>query len=272
MNPKLLAFDLDGTLLTSDKKLSPANRDALLDMHKSGATVALASGRIGSSMIQAVDELDIELAMLTLNGAAVYTGRAGLSEPVYNAPLPAKYAQELVEFGSSNDFAVNYYIDDELYSIRHPKSSQWIELYHQQTKTRYNLLNSLTSFDGRSPSKIIFVGDERRLDGLEAMFRERWDSELYICRTWNYYLEFLSVDADKGNGIRALAKSLGIAMKDVAAFGDADNDIPMLEACGMGIAMQNATDKVKKSAWRVSSWTNDQDGVAREWQSLKSHP
>ncbi len=270
MNPKLLAFDLDGTLLTTDKQLSPANRDALVDMHQSGATVALASGRIGSSMIKAVDGLDIELAMLTLNGAAVYTGRAGLTEPVYDAPLPSEYARKLVEFGSGNDFAVNYYIDDELYSVLHPQSSQWIDLYHQQTHTIYNLVDNLASFDGRSPSKIIFVGDESRLDGLEALFREKWDSELYICRTWNYYLEFLSVDADKGNGIRALAKALGIAMKDVAAFGDADNDIPMLKACGMGIAMRNATDKVKKSAWRVSSWTNDEDGVAREWENLKN--
>jgi Cof subfamily protein (haloacid dehalogenase superfamily) len=270
MIPKLLAFDLDGTLLTTDKTLTAANREALLDMSRSGATVALASGRLGSSMMRyAMDLADIDIAMLTLNGAAVYAGRSDNGSPVYEAPLDARYADELVGFADGKDFAINYYIDDKLHTVHTDQSASWIDLYHQQTHTTYHYCDDLSCFAGRNPSKIIFVGDPRNLDALEQSFRARWDSELYIVRTWDYYLEFLNTRANKANGIRALAKALGVEMSDVVAFGDADNDVPMLQAAGLGIAMKNASDDVKKRSHYVSAWTNDQDGVAREWERIK---
>ncbi len=271
MIPKLLAFDLDGTLLTSDKTLTQANREALLDMASSGAVVALASGRLGSSMMRyAVDLAEIDLAMLTLNGAAVYAGRSDTVSPVYEAPLGAPYADELVRFADGKEFAINYYIDDTLHTVRTDKSAAWIDLYHQQTHTQYYYHDTLTAFAGRTPSKIIFVGDPAMLNTLEETFRQRWDRELYIVRTWDYYLEFLSTRANKANGLRALADALGVDMSEAVAFGDADNDVPMLQAAGLGIAMQNASPAVKERSHYVSPWTNDQDGVAREWERIKA--
>jgi Cof subfamily protein (haloacid dehalogenase superfamily) len=117
---------------------------------------------------------------------------------------------------------------------------------------------------------VIFVGAPDRIDELERSYRAKWNEKIYICRTWDHYLEFLSLRANKGNGLRALATALGVDLADVAAFGDAENDIPMLQVCGMGIAMRNAPDAVKKAARHVSPWTNDEDGVAREWERLKA--
>jgi hypothetical protein len=269
MPPKLLAFDLDGTLLTSDKRLSEANRNALSDMAAHGSLVTFASGRLGSSMMRVAEGLDIDLAMLTLNGAAVYSGHVGDECRVYDAPLGGMYADELVTFARDRDFALNYYIDDKLYAVRTPTTARWIDLYYQQTRTEYVFLDDFGPFTGRSPSKVIFVGAPGTIDDMEKMFRARWDSEIYICRTWDHYLEFLSPKANKGNGLCALAKALGVDLADVAAFGDAENDIPMLQVCGMGIAMKNAPDSVKRAARRVSPWSNDEDGVAREWERLK---
>jgi Cof subfamily protein (haloacid dehalogenase superfamily) len=267
--PKLLAFDLDGTLLTSEKKLSPANRDALVDMVKSGAVVALASGRLGASMERYMNEIPIDAAMLTLNGAAVYTGKDCGSRCVHSAPLAPFYADELIRRSSGRNYAVNYYIADKLYTVRTSTTSRWMDLYYSQTATACITVDSFLQFSGSAPSKIIFVGDSAELDKEEAAYRREWGHVLYIVRTWDYYLEFLNPQANKGSGIAALAHAYGVDCADVAAFGDANNDIPMFEKAGTGIAMKNATDEAKKAASYVSEWSNDEDAVAREWERLK---
>ena len=124
-------------------------------------------------------------------------------------------------------------------------------------------------FRGRQPSKIIFVGSPVVLDEQQKHFKELWGDSVYICRTWDYYLEFLNPKANKASGLEALADAYGINLSDVAAFGDAENDIPMLRKAGLGVAMANAEPEVKIAAGRVSRWTNNEDGVAREWEEIK---
>jgi Cof subfamily protein (haloacid dehalogenase superfamily) len=270
MIPKLIAFDLDGTLLTSDKRISKGNLRALREMTDCGVRLALASGRLGSSMSRVVDGLDIPLAMMTLNGAMVYNGPVSAANLVYSAPLASNYADELVDFACGKDFAINYYIDDKLHSVYNSRTKSWIDVYYGQTRTPCVYMDDLNMFRGRSPAKLIFIGPRKELDDLEKMFRARWAGQVYVCRTWDYYLEFLDIKANKGLGLAALAKSCGCGLHEAAAFGDAENDIPMLEACRMGAAMKNATDEVKSSAARVTEYTNDEDGVAREWERMKN--
>jgi Cof subfamily protein (haloacid dehalogenase superfamily) len=269
MPPKLLAFDLDGTLLTSDKRLSVANAAALADMAAGGAAVVLASGRIGASMMQYVRGLECHPALLTLNGAAVYTGSDRGSSLIYSAPLAPEYAHYLITHSENREFALNYYIDGALYTVRNAKTARWNDLYYAQTASEYHILESFSSLRGRSPFKIIFVGDPGILDNEEYDQRRKWGNQLYIVRTWDYYLEFLSPMADKGKGLAALADAYGISLADTAAFGDANNDIPLFKAAGTGIAVRNATEEAKRAATYVSQWTNDEDAVAREWERLK---
>lgn len=268
MPPKLLAFDLDGTLLTTDKRLTAANRDALEDMVRTGAVVALASGRLRSSMMKIASQLAITPAMLTLNGAAVYTSTDPAAEPIHTVDLPLSYARELLDHAHGKSFALNFYRDDSLYTVRTRATAPWVDLYVNQTSSEYTFVDSLTELSDMPPEKIIFVGEPSELDQQEHHFRSRWDSEIYIVRTWDYYLEFLHRDANKGTGIKALAGSFGVELSDVAVFGDAHNDIPMLRIAGHSIAMANAADDAKAAAKHVSPWTNDQDAVAREWERL----
>jgi Cof subfamily protein (haloacid dehalogenase superfamily) len=269
MIPKLFAFDLDGTLLNNKKELSVNNIIALKEMSETGSIVALASGRIGSSMQQYVSMLNNKVALLTLNGAVVYKDAFDISTPIYNSPLPPEFADYLVQFAQNKNFGLNYYIDDKLYGLKHPDNSQWYELYFKQTLSEYSFVPNFNHFTGKAPSKIIFVGDPEELDEIEIYFRTLWDNSIYICRTWDYYLEFLNIKANKGNGIEALANSFNINVSDVVAFGDAPNDIPMLQKVGLGIAMKNADPEVKSAAKRISFRTNDEDGIAYEWKLIK---
>jgi Cof subfamily protein (haloacid dehalogenase superfamily) len=269
MPRRLFAFDLDGTLLTSEKQLSEANRRALREMHDGGAVVALASGRLGSSVMKVAEKLGFSPSLLTLNGAAVYIWEPGGYRQVYSVTLAQEYADQLVRYGAGKDFAVNFYSDDRLFTHRTERTARWIDVYYAQTGTEYRFVESLDELVGKQPHKIIFVGAADVLDKEEQRYRSLWNGSVYICRTWEYYLEFLDPQANKARGLAALAASCGIDPAGVVAFGDADNDIPMLREAGVSVAMSNATLGAKRAATLVSEWSNDEDGVAKEWERHK---
>jgi Cof subfamily protein (haloacid dehalogenase superfamily) len=269
MSPKLLAFDLDGTLLTTDKRLTAANRDALSDMVAGGAVVALASGRLRASMQTVARQLDIDPAMLTLNGAAVYLSASPEAQAIHRMGLQSAYAEELLTHAASRDFALNFYTNDTLHTVRSPRTARWTNLYVDQTSSVYEFVDSLDDLRGTGPEKIIFVGDAATLDEEERYFRTLWGDQVYIVRTWDYYLEFLHRDANKGTGLAALAGAFGVDLADAAAFGDSNNDTPMLEVVGHPVAMANSTAAAREAAGYVSPWSNDDDGVAREWERMK---
>ncbi|MBN1127831.1 MAG: HAD family phosphatase [Chitinispirillaceae bacterium] len=269
MDYRLFAFDLDGTLLNDRKQLSPATSRALEEIAAQGGRIVFATGRLGSSMSGYVPSRLDDIALLTLNGAEVRTGRASGSRLVHYAPLSAGIADYLIGYGADKGFALNYYLDGTLYAVRNERSAPWIDLYFAQTGTAYRFVESLDPFLGNRPSKVIFVGDKSIIDDQEAFFRRRWGHGVYICRTWDHYLEFLDPVANKADGLDALLKTDGIEWHEVVAFGDAENDIPMLQKAGLGIAMANAPESVKNAADRVSKYGNNDDGVAREWESIK---
>lgn len=270
MIPKMFAFDLDGTLLDSTKKLSAQNKRALFEMASSGAQIVFASGRIGSSMIQFIQDLSINVALLTLNGAAVFMDKSYDFKPVLDVPLSADFADELIRYSAGKNFAVNYYLDGKLYVAKNPGVSKWIDLYFQQTSSIYNFVGSLNQFTGKTPSKMIFIGEKKELDDQEMYFRSLWENYVYICRTWDYYLEFLNVNVNKGKGLQVLADAYNVNLNDVVAFGDAANDIPMLSMAGLGIAVKNADFHAQKAAKKISCWTNDEDAIAKEWDLIKN--
>jgi HAD superfamily hydrolase (TIGR01484 family) len=174
----------------------------------------------------------------------------------------------LIAYSRDREFAFNYYIDGNVYAVRNERTAPWITLYFEQTGSRYQFVESLDRFLGRQPSKAIFVGAPQVIDEQESYFRKLWGDSVYICRTWDYYLEFLDTRANKADGIEALARAYHIEWPDIVAFGDAPNDIPMLEKAGLGIAVANAPDEVKRAATRVSPWTNNEDAVAKEWRRI----
>jgi Cof subfamily protein (haloacid dehalogenase superfamily) len=269
MNYKLFAFDLDGTLLDDEKRLSPANENALLEMASHGAVIAFATGRMGSSMKKYIPAALDDVGLLTMNGAEVYLGKRHGGTRLRYTPLSSIAADYLIDYSRGKPFVCNYYVDGNLYAVGDSRIKQWADLYVAQTGSRYQFVESLGAFRKRRPSKVIFVGDAAVIDKQEAYFRELWADSVYICRTWKHYLEFLDPGANKADGLESLGNAYGIPWPEIVAFGDAANDIPMLRKAGLGIAMANAPDDVKRAAGRVSPWDNNENGVAREWELIK---
>ncbi len=267
--PKLIAFDLDGTLLNSQKEISPNNNSALHEMAAGGLEIVLASGRLKSSIDRYTDLFSFPVSVLSLNGAAVYRHANHGHELIYHASLPSEFADYLIDHAEKCGLALNYYINDRLYAINNEKNQPWIDLYFNQTHTIYNFMDSLIHFKGQKPSKIILIGPPDVLNSQQHFFTDLWGKSVYICRTWDYYLEFLNPSANKGLGLTSLARNFSFNMDEVIAFGDSLNDIPMLEIAGYGVAVRNASQEVKQCANRTSPWSNDDDAVFREWEYLK---
>ena len=266
---RLFAFDLDGTLLNSQKKLTKCTLNTLSEISTKGFKIVFASGRIKSSMLRYIEQCSFPVGILSLNGAAVYSDYQHNFKNLFNAPLPSEYADFLIKFSENQHIAMNYYFDENLYTLKNEKTLAWIELYINQTHSTYHYLDTFEKFLGKSPSKIIFVGSPELLDKQQRFFSDLWGDSIYICRTWKYYLEFLSPHTNKGIGLASLADHYNIPMNEVVAFGDASNDIPMLERAGYSIAVQNASPEVKTAAKKVSPWTNDEDAIMHEWQLMK---
>lgn len=277
MRKLLFAFDLDGTLLNSNKKISEKTISAIREMHNSGHIIVLASGRIGSSLMIYENALNVPFSTVSLNGAAAYEGGAGDSKYLFNLPLQKEFSSQLISFykdrskssAGENLFTINFYNSDKLYTEEVNRESEWVKLYIQETSSEYNYVSSIDDLINLEPEKILFCGKADTLDEIEKEFIDKWQSRVYIVRTWDRYLEFLHKDVNKAVALEKVAASHGLTMKDVVAFGDGDNDAPMLKAAGLGIAVQNGTSKAKSYSNKVSNFTNDQDVIAMEWELLK---
>jgi len=266
---RLLAFDLDDTLLAPDGTLSARTVAALTAMHNRGVVIALASGRMLPTMLPIAEALPFAPALVSYNGAQV--NLSSQTPPLYHCPLPAALSGRVLDLAKARHLHLNFYHDDRLFVT---DISDWkARIYQQQTGAHLELEPDIETFRGLSPTKIIVIDEAGRIADLLADCREIFHGELTLTRSKPIYLEFLHPSVDKGEGFKALCNALEIPLEETAAFGDAYNDIEMLQAAGTAVAVENAIAEVKAIADVICPSNND-DGVAQvleQWleQDLK---
>ena len=270
MTYSLLALDLDGTLLDDAGRISAEDAAALGRFAAGGGLVVLASGRMTDNIRPFYEPLGLDGPTIAYNGARVRDRAARGLESILHVPLPARYADELLDYTLAEHFHLNYYYEEKLYARDDPSLRPYAEFYSRQTGAVYHFLPDLDRFRGGEPTKLLIVTDPslpdrpdpRRRDELYAIWEARWGREVTVMRTNPEYLEFFHRDAGKGRALEALAAHYGLAREEVMAFGDSYNDISMLEWAGCGIAVANARPAVKAAADWVSPLTNNESAVA----------
>ena len=267
---RLIALDLDGTLLDARGEISPADAAALTQFAHSGGIVVLASGRMTANIRPFYDALGIDGPTIAYNGALARDSCVAGGEVILETPLPAPYADELIDYTSRERFHLNYYLGERLYGWNDPELRRFADLYSQQTGAVFDFVSDLEQFRGRQPTKCIIITDPtvpgkpdpRHRDELYQVWHARWGSELTVIRTNPEYLEFYHRDAGKGRALAALARHCGVEQSLTLAFGDNFNDVSMLEWAGCGVAVANANEDTKAAADWVSPLTNDESAVA----------
>ncbi|MDF2439113.1 MAG: hypothetical protein JWN98_97 [Abditibacteriota bacterium] len=260
---QLVAFDLDDTLLLPSGELSARSRAAVQQLHERGVLVALASGRMLTSMLPTAELLGFEPALVSFNGAQVNLSPS--QSPLFHCPVPPALAERIIDYARQRDLHLHFYHDNRLYSNR---VDDWqARLYHEHTGAHLELATDFDRLRGLPATKMLIADGPERIEVLLSECKELFGAELTITRSKPIYLEFLHPTVNKGEGFRALCRHLKVPLHATAAFGDAYNDREMLSAVGMAVVVENGIDEIKALAGRICA-SNEEDGVAQvleEW-------
>ena len=179
-------------------------------------------------------------------------------------PIPLELAREAIGAVEDEGFALNCYVDDDLYVAAitdHARS------YADFQSIPLHEVGDLRGWIERPPTKLVVVDDPDRLDALRPRLEERFGGRLYIAKSLPYFLELASPTISKGSGLAFVSEHLGFTAERTVAFGDGENDLELLDWAGFGIAVENANEGLKARAdWVCPS--AEEEGVAQVIEAL----
>ncbi|MGI6587240.1 MAG: Cof-type HAD-IIB family hydrolase [Peptococcia bacterium] len=253
---KLIAIDLDDTLLHDDLTISARAKKDIREVIAQGITVTLATGRMFAAALPYARELELDVPLITYQGAMVkyVNGRI-----IHHQTLPLEVAQKVIDLVRPYGYHVNIYVDDELFMEQDsPEGRHYVSI----TKVPPKYVD-VGSFDQlwAEPTKLVILAEDEKLKLLAKELNQKFKGMLNINRTLPCLLEMTHYQADKGNALKALAESLDLQAENVMAIGDSPNDVEMIKYAGFSVAMENAIPQLKEQVDYVTLSNND-DGVA----------
>ncbi len=261
MEYKLIALDIDGTLMNSKKQITPRTRYSLLEAQKQGKRVILASGRhpIGIQTIARDLMLDKYGGfIMSFNGGKIINCETG--ETVVSKSFPLEYLPDIVGVLKESNITINTYDDKNIISDKKVNDYTYVE--RDIIKTNMITVDDFIAAIKFDINKILLAGEPDEIDRYEGILSKRYDGLLDIYKSAPYFLEIMPFGISKGSMLPLLLDKLNIRREELAAFGDNYNDITMIGYAGLGVAMGNGEDDVKKIADYVCE-SNDDDGIAR---------
>lgn len=257
MTYKLIAMDMDGTLLNEQLKISDRTQKALHAAKKKGIYVTLATGRMYCSALPFAQGLQLDVPLITYNGALIKD--ACTEETYYHEPVFYEAALTVIELAEARGLHINVYLDDKLYV---QEIEERTKLYLKIANVPAYPVGRLSSFLKAAPTKILVIGEPEELRELQQAIQKKLGQQVEITKSKPFFLEIISCHASKGKALASLAEKWGIEREEIMAFGDNYNDLSMLDYAGLGVAMGNAPDDVKQKADLVAE-SNEEDGMAK---------
>ena len=273
MNIKLIALDLDGTLLTSEKVIDPITRDSLLKAQQQGIHLVIASGRDKGSIPFVSTPLRLEEGqnyVAGVNGQVIYD--YAKKEYWLDTVFEATDAKRVMALGKKYNVEVVSCCGYDYYALlsRRLKFKKWLrsKLYGEpmdygfkKGKQRFIMIHDPNYHIEADINKFVLIQSEAFFKKhLAAIRQELKDYDIYeVGPAW---IEIMPKGVSKGSAISKIAQSLGITKDEIMVFGDAENDLSMFDVATYGIAMGNAMDSVKEKAFAICP-SNDACGIAK---------
>ena len=260
MKYKLIVLDLDGTLTNSKKEITPRNRETLIRMQEQGIRLVLASGRPTYGIVPLANELRMNEFggfILSYNGGEIINWET--QEMVYENVLPNEVVPVLYECARTHQLSILTYDGAEIITenSQDPYVLKEAFLNKMAVRETNDFLTDITL----PVAKCLIVGDSDKLIPLEAELCLRLQGRINVFRSEPYFLELVPQGIDKALSLAVLLKEIGVAREEVIAIGDGYNDLSMIKFAGLGIAMGNAQEPIKKAADYITL-SNEEDGVA----------
>mmetsp|Transcript_10899 Transcript_10899/g.26151 ORF Transcript_10899/g.26151 Transcript_10899/m.26151 type:complete len:285 (+) Transcript_10899:41-895(+) len=272
---RAVALDLDGTTLNSSQRLTARTVDTIRKCDAAGVRVIIATGRPVMSLKAFVSEIGLPQPVPTVcfNGACatMLDPASDRQEALVSRGLSKATTESILRLCDDKAWCASYCqahgTSVAPKSAHHEDRLQVFEALEGLPQERVKDLWALLKTE--NPLKVVTLAEDPPAQAAEA--RALLPPGAVHVVAAELHVEFLAADVSKGDTLRDLCQEhLGISMEDVIAFGDNFNDMEMLTLAGQGVAMQNAKDELKAVATRVSKWTNDEDGVARELEEMFS--
>lgn len=255
---KMIVSDLDGTMLNSAYRIPEANKVAVKKAMEAGVLVTLATGRMYSSARVYADELGLSAPIITYNGAVVKTAAGELVSGEF---MDEETVRKVLEYCFANDIYVQLYAEGEFYYVRQTDAARAYENAAGVKGFEVGQEGMLSRT--AQVEKLLIVGRTPELaDDIVIDLNVRFSDSLAAMKSTAVYIEIIRPSVSKAGAMLSLAARYGIKPEEIMALGDSDNDISMLRAAGLPIAMGNANESVKEIASYVT--VNCEDGGVAE--------
>lgn len=261
---RLIASDIDGTLIRSDFKISEYTQEMIRSAIDEGVHFILATGRIfGSARIYA-RQLGLHSPIITCNGGVIKDLKTG--EKLYSKPIDKELCKDIFSILDEGHRYFHFYGETNFYTEKlifdSQRISQWnMSLPHADRIPIFEVTDPYAIPDKDPIYKILFHATDPEERALYYDIFSKMPG-ISLSSSWKNNFEICGENVNKGTAVGGYAKSLGISAKEVISFGDNDNDVEMIEYAGLGVAVANATEKLLNSADYVTA-SNDEDGVGK---------
>ena len=258
MKYKLIAADLDGTLMGEDAIISPKVRDAVRRAMEKGVKFTIATGRAFSSTCLFAQELGVNAPLICYQGGLIKDHLSG--QVIHEQSLPLPLAQEVIRFTQQRGLHLNVYMDDgRAYAERvTPEASYYTSIAKEAVCT----VGDMLAFLDRDPMKFIIVlSDDGATELLIAELGVLFAGQMSFVRSYSRLVEGIPLGVSKGRALAHLADHLGFSLEETIGIGDNDNDLELVEWAGLGVAMGNASPALEAAADYIAPPV-DNDGVA----------
>lgn len=259
---RIFFTDLDGTLLTKEKNITPATMNALRKWSEAGHKFAVCTGRAMDSAKDVKRTLGLDFPgtyLIGYNGGEIYD--CDNATVISRTPLTMEQAALVARVAREHGIHCQTYTDHNIIS---PADDEELHFYQRAIHTPAIISKNVTDALDKPPCKLVAIElhDKEKIEDFRQALQPMVDGELNLIYSNDRYLEIFPAQSGKGAAVEILCRHLGIPVAASLAAGDEANDISMIETAGIGIAMSNARESVKAVADIITETDNDHDGLA----------
>lgn len=255
MNYKLIAIDMDGTLLTPELDISKKTIDIVRKVIEKQVIITLSTGRMYLAAIPFANMLQLDVPLITCNGALIKGSKTG--KEYYKNVISNNHCQEIIQYCKNAKLAVSIYKDDDILI----EDSTNLHIHEFMDKAKPQIVDDVNYTLDNSIIKILVSSrDNYNLEKHIRNLYENYKDKLTFYFSLPHFVEIVHKEANKRNALEFLANKFNIKKEEIIAIGDNFNDMDMIQYAGLGVAMGNAPQYLKEIANFVTS-SNDEDGV-----------
>ena len=242
MEYKLVAVDMDGTLLTPELEISKDTVETINKVIEKGVIFTLSTGRMYLAAMPFANMLNLDVPIITCNGALTKCSKTG---KIYDTKIiDKKHSSEIIRYCEKVGISVSIYKEDDIYI---KKDSENLQIHLKLDHATPKIVKDFDSLLSGSISKIMFnSSDKYNLELHTRKLYELYKEKLNFYFSLPYFVEIVHKDANKKNALENLAHKFNIKREEIIAIGDNFNDMDMIEYAGLGVAMGNAPDYLKE--------------------------